>query len=116
MPSVLLTIGAGVVFQPERLVHDRHDAAGELFCGCGFEDSGRGERTALLPAGRVEFLEKILHFRRQVGDVARRAAVGQVFVGPQVTEHFDEVRLAAPVKSADPHRRLLLLGSARKAT
>jgi len=38
---------------------------------------------------------------------ARGGAVGEAHIAPQIFQHADEVRLAAAVEPADPHRRLL---------
>jgi hypothetical protein len=55
----------------------------------------------------VELQEVISDLCGQLGEAARCRPVIEVHVHPQCPEHLGQVRLAAPIKAADPHARLL---------
>lgn len=76
---------------------------------------GRAPAAASSPpralAGRVELAQQTAHLVGHQGhQAARRRAVRELRVGPQVARHLQQVRLAAAEEPADPRGLLACLG------
>src|ERR1039457_7136857 len=55
-----------------------------------------------------QFLQQVGNFDRQFHERAGGGTVGKAVILPEITEHFDEMGLAAAEEAADPDGLLLL--------
>ena len=96
--------------QPGALEQHREEREANGVALARRERAGRRPQPARAACPAVD--SSVRWSRTSSGSVTRsraRSPLGQLDVAPQVLEHPNEVRLAAAVEAAHPHRRLLRL-------
>jgi hypothetical protein len=77
-----------------------------VVAGAGTELAGCRMQPSVALAGGGGFSECVGHLWRQLRESARGGSARKREIGPQMAEHFREVRLAAAVEARYPHARL----------
>jgi hypothetical protein len=98
--------------EPERAQQHAEHREPYVLGAAGRQRTRRGKEPAPAPAGGVQLAQRVTDV---LGQVRHQAAGGgpvrELRVHPQVSEHLEEVRLAAPVEAAHPGA--LLAGAAQ---